>query len=189
MYGSSKIHKPLVNGFPKLRPILSALHTSTYICAKNVFPLLRNLTSNEFTLKDSFELAKRICEQGDALFMAHLEVDSLFTNVPLHEIIDNELFKGNSSIHGLNKKQIKFVKSELIRSLHKRLHFCKIKIVFKVSNRLKNYFSFEDIVRELLRSCQIYNFTCGSCNASHTGKTFMHMKVTVSNTNSITLSR
>ena len=30
MYGSSKIHKPLVNGFPKLRPILSILNTGTY---------------------------------------------------------------------------------------------------------------------------------------------------------------
>ena len=29
IYGSSKIHKPLVNGFPKLRPILSALNTGT----------------------------------------------------------------------------------------------------------------------------------------------------------------
>ena len=26
MYGLSKIHKPLVNGFPKLRPILSAIY-------------------------------------------------------------------------------------------------------------------------------------------------------------------
>ena len=30
MYGSSKIHKPLVNGFPKLRPILSALNTGNF---------------------------------------------------------------------------------------------------------------------------------------------------------------
>ena len=30
MYGLSKIHKPLVNGFPKLRPILSAINTGTY---------------------------------------------------------------------------------------------------------------------------------------------------------------
>ena len=29
MYESSKIDKPLVNGFPKLRPILSALNTGT----------------------------------------------------------------------------------------------------------------------------------------------------------------
>ena len=60
MCGSSKIHKPLVNGFPKLRPILSALNTGTYKRAKFFVPLLRHLTSNEFTLKDSFEFAKII---------------------------------------------------------------------------------------------------------------------------------
>ena len=41
--------------------------------------------------------------------MASLDADSLFTNVPLHEVIDicvNELFKSSSSIHGLNKMQI-----------------------------------------------------------------------------------
>ena len=65
-------------------------------------------------------------------------------------------------------------------SLHKRLSFCNVKIAFKTSNRLKNYFNFKDIIPESLRSCQIYNFTCGSCNASYTGKTFRHMKVRVS---------
>ena len=83
MYGSPKIHKLLVNGFPKLRPILSALNTGTYKWAKFFVPLLRHLTSNEFTLKDSFEFAKIICEQDAGLFMASLDVDSLFTNVPL----------------------------------------------------------------------------------------------------------
>ena len=29
-YGSPKMHKPVVNGFPKLRSILSALNTGTY---------------------------------------------------------------------------------------------------------------------------------------------------------------
>ena len=39
-------------------------------------------------------------------------VDSLFTNVPLHETIDicvHELFKSNSSIHSFNKKQMLFL--------------------------------------------------------------------------------
>ena len=49
------------------------------------------------------------------------------------------------------------VKSGLIRSLHKRLPFCKVKIVFKTSNHLKNYFSFKDVVPHPLHSCQIYN--------------------------------
>ena len=30
MYGLSKIHKPLVNSFPKLRPILSVINTGPY---------------------------------------------------------------------------------------------------------------------------------------------------------------
>ena len=77
-------------------------------------------------------------------------------------------------------KMSALVKSGLARSLHKRLPFCTVKIVFKTSNRLKNYFSFKDVVPEPLRFCQIYNFTCGSCNASYIGKIFRHMKVRVS---------
>ena len=77
-------------------------------------------------------------------------------------------------------KMSALVKSDLARSLHKRLPFCKIRIIFKTSNRLRNYFSFKDVVPEPLRSCQIYKFMCGSCNASYIGKTFRHMKVRVS---------
>ena len=74
------------------------------------------------------------------------------------------------------------VKSGLARSLYKRLPFCIVKIAFKTWKffPLKNYFRFKDVVPETLRSCQIYNFTCGSCNASYIGKTFRHMKVRVS---------
>ena len=78
------------------------------------------------------------------------------------------------------KKMSALVKSALIRPLHKRLPFCKVKIIFKTCNRLKNYFSFKDAFPELLRPCQIYNFACGSCNASYIGKTFRHTKVRVS---------
>ena len=76
-------------------------------------------------------------------------------------------------------KMSALVKSGLIRSLHKRLPFCKVKIVFKTSNRLKNYFSFKYVVPEPLRSCQLYNFTCGNSKASYIGKTFRHTKVRV----------
>ena len=36
-------------------------------------PLLRHLTYNQFTLKDSFEFAKIICEQDAGLFIASLD--------------------------------------------------------------------------------------------------------------------
>ena len=76
-------------------------------------------------------------------------------------------------------KMSALVKSGLTRSLHKHLPFCKVKIVFKSSNQLTNYFSFKDVVPEPLCSFQIYNFMCGNCNASYTGKTFRHMEVRV----------
>ena len=74
-------------------------------------------------------------------------------------------------------KMSALVKSGLARSLHKRLPFCKVKIVFKTSNRFRSYFSFKDVVPEPLCSCQIHNFMCGSCNASYIGKTFRYRKV------------
>ena len=73
-------------------------------------------------------------------------------------------------------KMSALVKSGLARSLHKRLPFSEFKIAFKTSN----YFCFKDVVAESLRSWHIYNFTCGSCNASYIGETFRHMKVRVS---------
>ena len=88
---------------------MSALNTGTYKWAKFFVPLLRHLTSNQFTLKDSFEFVKIVYEQDASLFMAPLDANSLFTNVSLEETIKiwlNELFKSNSSIHGFNKKQI-----------------------------------------------------------------------------------
>ena len=109
MYGLSKIHKPLVNSFPKLRPILSAINTGTYKWAKFFVPLLKPFTSNNYTVKDSFDFAKDITQQSSKLFMASLDVDSLFTNVPLDETIEicvNELFKSSQTVSGLNKQQV-----------------------------------------------------------------------------------
>ena len=63
-YGLSKIHKPLVNGFPKLRPILSAINTGTYNWATFFVPLLKSFTSSNFTVKDSFDFAKDITQQS-----------------------------------------------------------------------------------------------------------------------------
>ena len=62
-------------------------------------------------------------------------------------------------------KMSALVKSGFIRSLHKHIPFCKVKIVFKTSNHLTNCFSFKDVVPEPPCSCQIYNFMCESCNA------------------------
>ena len=109
MYGLSKIHKPLFNGFPKLRPILSAIITGTYKWAKFFVPLLKPFTSNNYTFKDSFDFTKDITQQSSKLFMASLDVDSLFTSVALDEAIEicvDELLKSSQTVSGLNKQQV-----------------------------------------------------------------------------------
>ena len=82
MYGLSKIHKPLINNFPKLRPILSAINTATYSWAKFFVPLLKCFTMNEYTHEDSFKFAKGTINQNSGCFMASLDVDSLFNKCP-----------------------------------------------------------------------------------------------------------
>ena len=87
-YGSAKVHKPLINGLPPFRPVLSAIGTPTYKLTKFLVAVLSDVTQNEFTVKDSFTFVDEILTQNSDLYMAGLDVDALFTNIPLDEIID-----------------------------------------------------------------------------------------------------
>ena len=109
MYRLPKIHRPLVNVFPKLTPILSAINTGTYKWSKRFVPLLKPLTSNNYAVEGSFDLAKGITQQKSKLFMASLDVDSLFTNMSLDETIEicvKKLFKSREMVSKLNKQQV-----------------------------------------------------------------------------------
>ena len=89
LYGNSKIHKPVVDNLPKFRPILSAINTPGCNLAKFLIPILELLTHNEFTIKDSFSFAKEITTYDCSLYMAVLDVESLFINIPFNETINN----------------------------------------------------------------------------------------------------
>ena len=60
MYGSCNVHKASVGDCPPFRPILSALNAPTYKLAKFLVPLLKPLTTNEFTTKVLFILLKKL---------------------------------------------------------------------------------------------------------------------------------
>ena len=60
--------------------------------------MLEPLTHNEFTIKDSFNFAQEISTHDSSLYMANLDVESLFTNIPLNETIDNCI----SDLHNKN---------------------------------------------------------------------------------------
>ena len=88
LYGSAKVHKPIINGLPPFRPILSAIGTPTHKLAKFLVFVLSDITQNEFTVKDSFTFVDEILTQDSDICMASLDVDVLFTNIPLDETID-----------------------------------------------------------------------------------------------------
>ena len=82
------MHKKTKNRLPAFRTIFSAIGTLTYKLAKFLLPFLIPLTENGYTVTDSFHFAEEICKQDPNLYMACLDVDSLFTNTPLEETID-----------------------------------------------------------------------------------------------------
>ena len=110
LYGNTKVHKPLVDGVPKFRPILSAIGTTSYKIAKFLVPILKQLETNEYVVKDSFEFARVVRQYNPILTMASMDVESLFTNLPLEETIDiccSELFKDTNRVEGLHKREFR----------------------------------------------------------------------------------
>ena len=106
LYGLAKIHKKLIDGCPPFRPILSAIGTPTYKLAKFFVPILNSITTNEYSVKDSFEFSKEILKQNSKFYMASLDIDSLFTNLPLNETIDicvKNLFENKERVCNLDK--------------------------------------------------------------------------------------
>ena len=104
LYKSPKVHKAVINNFPKFRPILSTIGTSTYQVAKSLVPILSPLTFNEFWIHDSFSLADKVSSFCPNHFLASLDVESLFTNIPLNEDIDiciGDLLCDTNTIHNL----------------------------------------------------------------------------------------
>ena len=83
----------------------SKLHLIIYI-AKHLVPILEPIITNQFTIKNSFEFAKEVIEQDSGLFVASLDVESLFTNIPLEETINisfDSLFGNETKINNFSK--------------------------------------------------------------------------------------
>ena len=69
-------------------------------------PLLAPLTSNEYTIKDSFSFSEELLTFDPNLVMASFDTESLFTNIPFKETIDlcvDILFSNTTNIDGIAK--------------------------------------------------------------------------------------
>ena len=88
LYWLAKIYKALEDGTPSFHQILSAIGASTYNLAKFCDQLLKPLTSNDYTINDSFSFIKEVLNFNASCFMASFDIKSLFTNIPVTESLD-----------------------------------------------------------------------------------------------------
>ena len=110
LYGQAKVHKPVKDNCPSLRPILSAIGTPTYDLGKFLVPILKPLTENEYTVHDSFSFPNDVRKLSSKNLMDSLDVESLFTNIPLEETIDNiinDLYLSTEKVHNFEKHELK----------------------------------------------------------------------------------
>ena len=59
-----------------------------------------------YTVKNSFEFTKEIADQDPGLFIVSLDVESLFTNIPLEETIRmccDFLFSNDAKVDNINR--------------------------------------------------------------------------------------
>ena len=103
LYGLPKVHKPDFSTKFPFHHIFAAYNTPSFNIAKYLLPVLSPLTTNEFTVDNSCKFSERVTNIHNAnnLFMTSFDVESLFTNVPLHETIDicpNSLFTCPASV-------------------------------------------------------------------------------------------
>ena len=103
------IHKPAINNCPSFRPILDTINTPSYKLPKFLVPILSPLATNKYTVKDSLAFAKEIAKTDCNYIMGSLDVEILFTSIPLEETIENcvnDLFYDKSKIDNLTKPDV-----------------------------------------------------------------------------------
>ena len=110
LYGLPKVHKPLTDGLPKYRPIISQIGSPTYKIAKYLLDFVKPFTTNEYTVKDTFEFVSMLDGKDHRLVMGSLDVESLFTNIPLDEtinIVTEKVFDKKVKVKGISKRDFK----------------------------------------------------------------------------------
>ena len=84
IYGNIKTHKP---GNP-IRPIISQIPTPTYKLAKTINEIISPYIPNEYLLRSSNDFVDLLQSNIPQGIIASLDVESLFTNVPIDETIE-----------------------------------------------------------------------------------------------------
>ena len=109
-HGLPKVHTPVIDRCPSLGPILSAINRPSYKLAKFLVPLLTPLTSNDYTIKDSFSFAEEVSFFDCAHYMTSFDTEFLFTNIPSQETINicvDKLLENKTKVNNLSKESFR----------------------------------------------------------------------------------
>ena len=104
LYGLPKIHK---EGIP-VRPILAAYKAPSYKLATFLIGFLQYFTSNQYTLKNSYEFKEIITNSNfpPNVTLASFDITSLYTNVPIDETIDiavSKVYDNDNQIRNISR--------------------------------------------------------------------------------------
>ena len=103
----------------------------------------------------------------------------------------NKVFIPKRIIQPAEKKQLTIVltytgiistalKVKLPKTFKQLFPACDLRVIFKVSLRMNNYFNFKEKIKRELRSLVVYKFKCNTCNVEFIGKTKRHYRTRTS---------
>ena len=131
-------------------------------------------------INSSYQSLHKEIEELKNIFRRNAYPSSFFDKCVLKFF--NKMYEKKLPVHTVPRKEVTMflpflgstswtVKKELTRAFRNILPFCKLKLVFKTSNRLSSFFSFKDKLPASLDSHVIYRYTCAICNDSYIGCT------------------
>ena len=126
-YGTAKVHKLQPgDNVDKLifRPIISNIGTATYKLSKHLAEILSPLGKSKYTINNTADFVSKLkADKAPQEFqMLSLDVESLFTNVPLEETIEiilNRIYRDNL----LNTKLTRDEMKKLLLLCTREVHF------------------------------------------------------------------
>ena len=142
--------------------------------------LISTLLYRAYMINSSYESLHKEIEELRKIFRRNAYPSSFFDKCVLRFF--DKIHEKKLPVHTVPKKEVVMilpflgsiswtVKKELNRALRKTLPFCKLKLVFKTSNRLSSFFVFKDKLPAALDSGVIYKYNCANCKVSYIGCT------------------
>ena len=81
------------------------------------------------------------------------------------------------------------IRKKLQKLFSDKLTSCNLKIVFTSPVRVKSFFTFKDKLPKMLLSGLVYQYKCGGCNFTYSGKIKRHFKVRICESLDISLKK